>query len=105
MDDYQRLGIGQSASVVSGLEFRNWGREVVVHCLYDPLVRKPYTLHFNNCSDVRLQPIENRVGEGSGASLIGIALGNDAYQKPAIVTTEAFELSVLYEKWDLRWAD
>jgi hypothetical protein len=103
MDDYQRLGVGQSASVVSALELLHWGGEVVVHCLYDPHVRRPYTLHFKNCKDVRLQPIEKGVGDSSGTSLIGIALGKEGHQKPAIVTTEAFELSVLYEEWDLRW--
>lgn len=103
MDDYQRLGVGPSASVVSALEFPHWGAEVVMHCLYDPHVRRPYTLRFKNCKEARLQPIENRVGDGSGASLIGIALGSEGHRKPAIVTTEAFELSVLYETWDLTW--
>jgi hypothetical protein len=103
MDDYQHLGVGQSTSVVSALEFLHWGAEVVMHCLYDPDVRRPYTLHFKNCKDVRLQPFEDRIRNGSEASLIGIALGSEAHQKPAVVTTDAFELSVLYEKWDLKW--
>ena len=88
---------------MSALEFLHWGGEVVLHCLYHPRERRPYTLHFKNCKSVRLDPLEDGIGNGSEANLIGIALGSDAHQKPAIVTTNAFELSVLYEKWDLKW--
>ena len=103
MDDYQQLGVGKSASVVIELEFRHWGREVVLHCLYHPLERRPYTLHFKNCMDVRLDPLEDGIRNGSDASLIGIALGSNTHPKAAIVTTNAFELSLLYGEWDLKW--
>lgn len=101
MDDYQQLAVGESASVVCALEVLHWGGELVLHCLYHPRERRPYTLHFKNCKDVRLDPLEN--GAVSEASLIGIILGSGAHQKPAIVTTDAFELSVRYEKWELKW--
>jgi hypothetical protein len=54
-----------------------------------------------HCRNVQLDPLDN--GTVSEASLIGITLGSGAHQKPAIVTTNAFELSILYEKWELKW--
>jgi hypothetical protein len=101
MDDYHQLGVGDSASIVSALEVLHWGGELVLHCLYHPRERRAYTLHFMHCRNVQLDPLDN--GTVSEASLIGITLGSGAHQKPAIVTTNAFELSILYEKWELKW--
>lgn len=83
MDDYQKLGVGESASVVTAFEFLHWGAEVVLHCLYHPRERRPCRLQFTNCKDVRLDPFED--GTVSEASLIGTALGSEAQQKAAII--------------------
>lgn len=101
MDEYQKLGVGKSTSIIQSLEVSRWGTKVVLYCLYDPRERKPYKLSFKNCKHVRLDVIDG--SPPLEPTLIGISLGDDAYGNPAIVTTTAFEISVLYQEWELQW--
>ncbi len=102
MDDYHKLGVGPSASIISRLELLNWGSEVRLMCLYDPAIRKPYVLRFTGCRNLNLEPIEKNTPD-SEVSLIGITLDGGQQQHTARVTTEGFELSLTFGRWELTW--
>lgn len=95
--DYALLNLGKAASVVTNVQVTKWGSNVVVSCLYDPLgSSQPYQLIFRECSEVRWQMIELENVQESTADLIGFSIGTEAYQEAAVLTTDVFELSIIY---------
>jgi hypothetical protein len=69
------------------------GYQVLVKALYDPLLRMPYQILFSKCRD--------DLQVASESTLIGILLGQRSHQSPAVITTDDFELSILYHDFVL----
>ena len=100
--DYALIGVGGAASVVTAIDLNNWGSEVIVSCLYDPLgTAKPYKLVFGGCGEVRCSVHEEGALEDTSADLIGFSIGENDLRKPAIITTDVFELSILYRTFQV----
>ncbi len=101
--DYKALGLGAAASVVSDVNVTGWGSEVTVSCLYNPLDSpKPYQLVFVDCCEIQWQTIELKDVKESTADLIGFSAGAEAHQKAAVITTNIFEISIVYGKLVVR---
>ncbi|MBV8887825.1 MAG: hypothetical protein JO235_28035 [Chroococcidiopsidaceae cyanobacterium CP_BM_RX_35] len=95
--DYVLLNLGKAASLVTNIQVTKWGSNVVVSCLYDPLgASQPYQLIFRECREVRWQTVELENVHESTADLIGFSVGAGAYQEAAVLTTDVFELSIIY---------
>lgn len=97
-DQYALLGLGEAASVVTALELLNFGKSVLVRALYDPTERNPFTILFKNCRDVRLESYQDDSHAEPETALVGILLGEKRWAKRGVITTTAFELSLLYEE-------
>lgn len=95
-DQYQLLGLGPATSVVVSVEVLDLGRRIVVRALYDPSLRKPFEIAFTKCRDLHLAFFSDDPRSDSETPLIGIFLGRERHQSPAVITTNTFELSVLY---------
>ena len=98
--DYYRLGLGNASSLVRSVRIAQWGALVLVDCIYDPLgERKDYQLSFQGCSRVRIDVVPDApIGEPE-ADLLGIGLGQEGSRQPAVLTTDLFELSVTYQRF------
>jgi hypothetical protein len=101
--DYQALGLGEAASVVTAVTVDKDKRTIMIFCLYDPQdVRMPYTLCFKQCEHIAWQTFnEVRDLRQLDAELIGISLGPSGAQQLAVLTTDVFELSFVYGSFSL----
>jgi hypothetical protein len=95
-DDYNLLGLGGLTSLITNVKVSLWGNEVSIECVYNPEERLPYVLAFKDCRDIRWTVHDDEeVGELE-AEFFGISLGEPQHQKPAVITTDIFEISILY---------
>ena len=100
-DDYNLLGLGGLTSLVTNIKVSLWGNQVLIECVYNPEERFPYVLAFKDCRDIRWTVHdEEEVGELE-AEFLGISLGKYAHRKPAVLTTEIFEVSILYGSFSI----
>jgi hypothetical protein len=102
--DYQALGLGEAASVVTAVTVDKDKHTIMISCLYDPQdVQMPYTLCFNQCEHIAWQTFnELRDLQQLDAELIGISFGRSGVQQWAVLTTDMFELSFVYGSFSLQ---
>ncbi|MBF2005504.1 MAG: hypothetical protein IGS49_08560 [Chlorogloeopsis fritschii C42_A2020_084] len=101
--DYALLALGEATSLVTDVMFTKWGSEVVISCLYNPQESsKPYKLIFKDCNEVRWQVIDAEDVQESTADLIGFSIGAESHKKPAVITTDIFEISIIYGSFVLQ---
>lgn len=100
-DDYNLLGLGGLTSLITNVKVSAWGNEVSIECVYNPEERLPYVLEFKDCRAIGWTVHdEEEVGE-SEAEFFGISLGEPEHSKPAVITTDIFEISILYGSFSL----
>jgi hypothetical protein len=102
--DYQALGLGEAASVVTAVTVDKDQHTFMISCLYDPQdVQMPYTLCFKQCEHIAWQIFNAlRDLQQLDAELIGIWLGPSGAQQWAVLTTDVFELSFVYGSFSLQ---
>ena len=102
MDDYALLGIGKATSLIEHVHIDEGNGVVVLSCLYDPQgVKIPYKLLFKGCRVLSWETYPLPGEQILPADLMGISLGADKQRKPAVITTDTFELSFLYDNFIL----
>jgi hypothetical protein len=96
--DYQALGLGEAASVVTAVRVDNNKHTIMISCLYNPQdTQMPYTLCFTQCEHITWQTFNALPDlQQLDAELIGISLGLRSAQQLAVLTTDVFELSFVY---------
>ena len=100
-DDYNLLGLGSFTSLITNVKVSSWGNEVSIECVYNPEERLPYVLAFKDCCDIGWTiHDEDEVGELE-AEFFGIYLGEPEHQKPTVITTDIFEISILYGSFSI----
>jgi hypothetical protein len=101
-DDYNLLGLGGLTSLITKVNVSSWGNEVLIECVYNPEERLPYILAFKDCRDISWTVHdEEAVGELE-AEFFGISLGDAEHRKPAVITTDIFEISILYGSFSIQ---
>ena len=104
MDDYQALGLGDAASVVTAVTVDTDDQSILLSCLYNPQQAPvPYTLWFKQCENI----VWDTFGDVSDlqhleAELVGLSLRTNEAQRLAIITTDVFELSFCYGSFSLQ---
>lgn len=99
--EYHRLGLGSTSSLIQSLRIADWGARVLLDCVYDPLgERKGYQLSFRGCSQLRIDMLPAVPVQAMEADLLGISLGQEGGRQPAVLTTDLFELHVLYQQFE-----
>ena len=100
-DDYNLLGLGGFTSLITNVKVSLWGNEVLIECVYNPEERLPYRLTFKDCRDISWTVHdEEEVGELE-AEFFGISLGEPEHRKRAVITTDIFEISILYGSFSI----
>ena len=102
--DYQTLGLGEAASVLTAVTVDKDEHTIMVSCLYDPQdAQMPYTLCFKQCEHIAWQTFtELRDLQQLDAELIGISFGPSGAQQLAVLTADVFELSFVYGSFSLQ---
>jgi hypothetical protein len=102
--DYQALGLGEAASVVTAVTVDKDEHTIMVSCLYDPQdTQMPYTLCFKQCEHIVWQTCATCLDlQQLDAELIGLSLGTSSAQQQAVLTTDVFELSFVYGSFALQ---
>ena len=102
--DYQALGLGAAASVVTAVTVDKDQHTIMISCLYDPQdAQMPYTLCFTQCEHIVWQPFKVLPDlQQLDAELIDISLGPRGAQQMAVLTTDVFELSFVYGSFSLQ---
>lgn len=95
-DDYNLLGLGSLTSLITNVNVSLWGNEVLIECVYSPEQRLPYLLEFKDCRDIRWTVHDEEEVNELEAEFFGISLGEPEHHKPAVITTDIFEISILY---------
>ncbi|OCQ97500.1 hypothetical protein BCD67_24620 [Oscillatoriales cyanobacterium USR001] len=96
-DDYKKLNLGGLTSLVTNVKMSCWGNELFFECVYDPTGdRLSYTLVFHDCHNIIWNVYHPEDSKELEADLIGIHLGEHEHQRPAIIHTDIFEISILY---------
>jgi hypothetical protein len=83
---------------VMGIESRLWGKEYVISFLYNPLTHdKSFRIIFKDCTHYQWDTTGSEIDERDvNADVIGFEIGLDQHRKPAVLTTDLFEISILY---------
>jgi hypothetical protein len=102
--DYQALGLGAAASVVTAVTVDKDQHTIMISCLYDPQdAQMPYTLCFKQCEHIVWQTFKALPDlQQLDAELIDISLGPRGAQQLAVLTTDVFELSFVYGSFSLQ---
>jgi hypothetical protein len=95
---HELLDVPMGGLGVIGIESRLWGKEYVVHFLYNPLTQdKPFHILFKDCSSYRWDTVGSEIDERDvNADVIGFGIGLDQHRQPAVLTTDLFEISIHY---------
>lgn len=102
--DYQAIGLGEAASVVTVVTVDKNEHTIMISCLYDPQdAQMPYTLCFKQCEHIAWQTFDACLDlQQLDAELIGISLGTRGTQQLAVLTTGVFELSFVFGSFSLQ---
>lgn len=102
--DYQALGLGEAASVVTAVTVGKDEHSIMISCVYDPQnAQMPYTLCFKQCENIAWQTFDDvRDLLHLDAELIGISLRTSGVRQQAVITTDVFELSFIYGSFFLQ---
>lgn len=101
-DDYELLGLGGLTSLVTNVKVSLWGNEVLIECVYNPEEHLPYVLVFNDCHNISWNVYHPENVKDFEAEFYGISLGEPDHRKPAVLTTDIFEISILYGSFSIQ---
>ena len=102
--DYQALGLGAAASVVTAVTVDKDQQTIMISCLYDPQdTQMPYTLCFTQCEHIAWQTFKAFPNlQQLDAELIDISLDPRGAQQLVVLATDVFELSFVYGSFSLQ---
>jgi hypothetical protein len=92
----------QALALVANVQLRRWGEEIVVEGYDDPPRRHRIEIVFGKCREFRWSVYAGDASQDDVADVIGFAPGGAEDRDPAILTTDLFELSVLYGSSEVR---
>ncbi|MEM7595719.1 MAG: hypothetical protein AAF383_30170 [Cyanobacteria bacterium P01_A01_bin.83] len=53
MDGFDFLGVGKYTSLMVDMQIKDWGKSVIIDCLYHPNKRMPYRIICSNCEKIK----------------------------------------------------
>ena len=88
---------------VTRISFLSWGNSLIIEGLNDPVEQKKYCVTYKNCKLISWEMVEDDEAELSSdcVSLIFWETGEGHHRTPAIITTSFFEISILYESYEI----
>jgi hypothetical protein len=102
-DDYHLLRLGDLTSLITSVNVSLWGNRVSVECVYNPTEeRLPYVLIFQDCHDIKWSVHNSDEVNEKEADIIGFSIGAESHKKAAVITTDIFEISIIYGSFTLQ---
>jgi hypothetical protein len=98
-----KASLVQSLSLITDLRMANWGSDLVLECLDDPQTRRRYQVVYRNCQEIRLSLHDAaEATREAEADVIGFLPGKQEFAEPAVLTTDIFELVIVYDRYEIR---
>ncbi len=99
--EYRYLHVGPATSLITDIKIAEWGTQVLVSCLYDPLgARKPYIVLLHGCSRIDWNVHTPEHAGDTEADVIGFEIRSEA-RDHALIATDIFELSIWYNNYEV----
>jgi hypothetical protein len=92
----------RSVSLITDVRVVEWGRQVIVEALDDPLTRNRLFLVFRDCRDLHWSLHGDESVAETEADVIGFCTGKGRHREPAVLTTDLFELAIHYGSLEVR---
>ena len=103
---YQLLGVPPLDLHVTGMKISFSEKTVKFECLYDIVSnRSRVSILFRDCRSMKLEFYREIDNETVQTPIIGVSLGGGDYQGVATITTDHFEVSLLYKEWIIQKGD
>lgn len=95
---YNLLNVAEGGLFVTEVTTQLWGKERSVGFVYNPhSSNRPFRLLFKDCSICHWEYYGSEGDERDDiADVIGFEIGLDQHRKPAILTTDLFEVIIHY---------
>lgn len=95
---YELLSVSEGGLFVTEITSHLWGNERSVGFIYNPhTVDKPFRIIFRDCTVCHWTYYGSEGDEhDTVADVIGFEIGLDQHRKPAVLTTDLFEISIHY---------
>ncbi len=95
---FEALHLAIGAWLITGIEYKRWNRDLVFNAIYDDS-REDTVFHviFKDCQYINWFAMGDEVDAHHAAvDVIGMEIGEGAHRKPAMITTDLFEVSITY---------
>lgn len=100
--DYALLGLGEATSLIKEVYSNEDTGSIRLSCIYDPANKRlPYQLVFEGCREIQWDRYVEDDRHPLSADVVGLSLGSGKHCNPAVITTDEFELSFLYDRFIL----
>ncbi|MHC5729762.1 MAG: hypothetical protein ACYT04_45145 [Nostoc sp.] len=101
MDDFALLGLRDSTSLITNVQFVLQRKEVLIDCVYDPDDRLPYRFVFYDCREIKWNLLFPDDTCDTEADIFDFLLGKENHSKPALFHTDIFDITILYASFKL----
>ncbi len=101
MTEAKKINPEDFLSLVTGVRFLQWGSDLQIECAVDAVDRQPWILHFKNCREIHWYVHEPESVQDEEANLFTFSFGEDNHRAPAGIGTDIFDMSVLYESFEI----
>jgi hypothetical protein len=98
---FEALNLARGAWLINELTVNQWGIELTIHALYDPEeADTQFQITFKDCRKTVWDAfdVEDAIAENNAlqADVIGMDIGEAQHRKPAVITTDLFEIAITY---------
>lgn len=98
---FEALSLSRGAWLIYHITIERWGNEVIIHAQYDPEeANTTFYLNFRDCRKMVWDNsgIDDAIDERDfqQADVIGMDISESQHRKPAVITTDLFEIAINY---------
>ncbi|MGB3636660.1 MAG: hypothetical protein WBA39_03575 [Rivularia sp. (in: cyanobacteria)] len=97
VDGFNFLGLGNFTSLITNIKFADWGRTVLIDCVYHPQTRLKYQIIFYQCDKIKWSIIDSEIVNEREADVIDFQIEKDGDKEYAYFHTDIFDLLIYYE--------
>ena len=102
MKALEKLGLGNSTSLLEKFEVSQWGNTIHFRCLYDPYIQSPYEIKLSECSKVRWSVHSPENIQENLLSITDVQINSiKDNQQEFVMYTEVFELIIICNSIDI----
>jgi hypothetical protein len=102
MDGFTYLGLGTYTCLMTKIQVMDWGRTVLVNCVYHPEYRQPFRIVFSNCEEIKWyfnkDEIESCLDDENILDIIDFQITQEQKKQKALFFAHLIEIIIICEK-------